>query len=437
VSPTFKSFRHRNYRLFWGGMFVSNIGTWMQRIAQDWLVLVVLGGGAQAVGISTGLQFLPLLLMAPFGGLLADKLPKRRLLMATNTFMGAVGLTLGVLVLTGTAEIWHVYVMAFLLGVGSAFDNPARQAFVSELVKRDDLPNAVALNAASFNGARMMGPAVAGLLIQLIGTGWVFMINAASFVAPVIALMLLRERLADPRTQSDQAGSAFSRLRNGVSYVRSRPDIVMVLFVMFGLGMFGMNLEMSIVLMATEVFGKGAGEYGVLGSILAVGSLSGALLAARRSAPRRRYIVGGAAIFGLLEIGAAFIRSYALFAVALVPLGIVAMTILTSANAYVQGSTPLKFRGRVMALYIMVLFGGKPIGAPIIGWLAEQFGAQWSLLSGGIVSIVFAIVAVTVFAPRSGVSVRPAMRPRPRLVVLAPQTRQSSDMRHCDGEKAA
>lgn len=417
MSPTFRSLRHRNYRLYWSGMLVSNVGTWMQRVAQDWLVLVVLGGGAQSVGFTVGLQFLPLLLMAPFGGILADKLPKRQWLMMTNAFMGMVGLILGVLVLTDVVQIWHVYVMAFLLGVGAAFDNPARQAFVSELVRTDDLPNAVALNSASFNAARLVGPAVAGVGIQLVGTGWVFVVNGVSFISPIIALMALRG-LADGAPQRSNGEGVFARLREGVAYVRSRPDMVMVLFMLFGLGTFGMNLEMAIVLMATEVFEKGAGEYGLLGSILAIGTLSGALLAARRPTPRRRLIFGGALIFGVLEIVAGLMQSYVLFGLALIPMGIVAMTVLTASNAYVQGTVPLRVRGRVMALYIMVFMGGKPLGAPVMGWVAHQFGAPWAMLGGGIVTIIFAVVAVLVFAPRSGVVVRPRIRPRPRLQVL-------------------
>lgn len=283
-------------------MFVSNVGTWMQRVAQDWLVLVVLGGGGQAVGITTGLQFLPFLLVSPFGGLLADKLPKRQLLIFTNAFMGTVGLILGVLVLTDLAQIWHVYVLAFLLGVGAALDNPARQAFVSELVVKDDLTNAIALNSASFNAARLIGPAVAGALIGLIGTGWVFIINAASFISPIVVLVLLRIVIDQPLSQRSDGLGALSRLREGVAYVRSRPDIVMVLFVMFGVGTFGLNFQMTMALMATEVYDKGPREYGLLGSVMAIGTLSGALIAARRGVPRRRLIVGGAVLFGMFEV---------------------------------------------------------------------------------------------------------------------------------------
>lgn len=398
-------------------MFVSNIGTWMQRVAQDWLVLVVLGGGAPAVGITTGLQFLPFLLVAPFGGLLADRLRKRRLLIFTNSFLGAIGLILGTLVLTGVAEIWHVYVLAFLLGVGTALDNPARQSYVSELVAVDDVPNAVALNSASFNAARLIGPALSGILIGVIGTGWVFVVNGLSFLSPILSLLLLR-RTEERRRSREGEGSALTRLREGVSYVRSRPDIVMVLVILFGLGTFGMNFQMTTALMATEVFDKGPSEYGILGSIMAIGTLSGALIAARRRVPRRRLIVGGTVVFGLLEVATGLMPSYIPFAVALVPLGVAAMTVMTAANAYVQMTVPQHVRGRVMALYMMIFMGGTPFGAPVIGWIADLFGARWSLLGGGALTVVSTLLAVVFLAPRSGVVVRPQLRPRPGFSVI-------------------
>lgn len=399
-------------------MLVSNIGTWMQQITQLWLVLRVLDGGAQATGITVGLQFVPFLLVAPFGGLLADRVSKRKLLIFSNAFMGSIGLVLGVLTLTGVAEIWHVYVLAFLLGAGKALDNPARQAFVSELVGPDDLPNAIALNSSSFNAARLIGPAVAGLLIHAIGTGWVFIINAATFASPIIALIMLRGCLPDATVRRADSTSAVSRLRESIAFVRGRPDLLMVLLVIFGIGTFGMNFEMTMALMATEVYEKGAGEYGLLGSILAIGTLSGALLAARRRRPRRRLIVGGAVVFGLLQILAALMPNYVLFAIALVPLGLITMTVLVTANTYVQMTVPAEVRGRVMALYVMIFMGGKPVGAPVVGWVADLFGAQWSFIGGGILTICFAMAALVFLAPRSGIVVRPRFRPRPGLAVI-------------------
>ncbi|MFB9726725.1 MFS transporter [Haloechinothrix salitolerans] len=415
----FRSLRHRDYRLFWFGMVISNIGTWMQRVAQDWLVLVVLGGGAEAVGITTGLQFLPFLLVTPFGGLLADRLPKRTLLLATNSFMGATGLTLGLLVVTGTAQIWHVYVLAFLLGVGTALDNPARQAFVGELVDNGELANAVALNSASFNAARLIGPGVAGVLIGTIGTGPVFLLNAVSFGAPVVALMLL-SKPAPAATSTVNGAGAFARLAEGVRYVRGRPDLMLVLLVMFGIGTFGLNFQMTMALMATAIYDKGPHAYGMLGSILAIGSLSGALLAARRTTPRQRLVVGGAIAFGVLEVAAGLMPNYALFAVSLVPIGVLSMTTLTAANGYIQTTVPAHMRGRVLSLYVMILMGGTPAGAPVIGWVAELFGARWSLLGGGILTIACTVLAVLLLARPIGVDLRAVLRQRPVATHTAP-----------------
>lgn len=419
MSPTFHSLRHRDFRLYWSGMLVSNVGTWMQRVAQDWLVLVVLGAGPASLGITTGLQFLPFLLVAPLGGVLADRFPKHHLLRATNAFLGAVGLTLGVLVLTGAVQVWHVYVLAFLLGVGAALDNPARQAFVSELVGPDELTNAVGLNSASFNAARLAGPAAAGLLIAVIGTGWVFIVNALTFAAPIVALSLLRTKVTAPRSSEDEDVGPLGRLAEGFRYVRGRPDILMLMGVMFFVGTFGMNFQMTSALMATQVFDKGPAEYGVLGSIMAIGTLTGALVAARRGAPRRRVVIIGALVFGALEILAGLMPTYESFAVSLVPLGMAAMTVLVVGNAYVQTTVPRVVRGRVMSLYVMVLMGGTPLGAPMIGWVAELLGARWSLLGGGGLTVVGVVLMTLLLARRSGLAVRPRLRPRPGVTVLA------------------
>jgi MFS family permease len=416
VSPTFHALRHyRAYRMFWLGMLVSNVGTWMQRVAQDWLVLVTLGGGPAALGITTGLQFLPFLVVAPFGGALADRLPKRRLLMFTNGFMGLVALILGVLVVTNTAQVWHVYVLAFLLGAGGALDNPARNTFVAELVEPDDVPNAVGLNGASFHSARLVGPAVAGLLIAALGPGPVFLVNALTFAVPIALLLLIRGDGADT---SEPAARSDRRLRAGVRYVIARPDLVMVLAIMFFVGTFGMNFQMTMALMATGAFDQGPREFGLLGSILAVGSLVGSLLAARRRTPRRQLIAGAAVVFGLLEMLAAMSPTYWVFAVSLFPLGVTALTVITTANAYVQTSVDAEMRGRVTALYLMVFLGGTPAGAPVIGWLAELLGPRWSLLGGGLLTAAGALLVAAAFARRAGVILRPHLRPRPGFTVV-------------------
>jgi len=420
VSPTFHSLRqYRGYRLFWSGMLVSNIGTWMQRVAQDWLVLVTLGGGPAALGITTGLQFLPFLLVAPFGGALADRLPKRRMLMFTNGFLGLVGLTLGVLVVTDLAQVWHVYVLAFLLGVGTAIDHPARNTYAAELVEPEDLTNAVGLNSASFNAARLVGPAVAGLLIAALGPGPVFLLNALTFAAPIVVLLLIgMDAVGEPRV----VPRSERRLVDGLRYVRGRPDLVMVMAIMFFVGTFGMNFQMTTALMATGVFDKGPTEYGLLGSIMAIGSLTGALLVARRGAPRRRVIVGFALLFGLLEILAGLSPQYWVFALSLIPLGMTALTVVATANAYVQTSVDPQMRGRVTSLYLMIFMGGTPAGAPLIGWVAEMLGARWSLIGGGIMTAAGTLAVTLLLARRNGVVVRPRMQPRPgiRIVSTAP-----------------
>jgi MFS family permease len=421
VSPTFRSLSNRNYRLYAGGMLVSHTGTWMQRVAQDWLVLQLSGGSGIALGFTTALQFLPMLLFGLLGGLIADRFPKRRVLAVTSTFMGGSALVLGTLVLTGLVEVWHVYVLAFALGLGNAVDTPTRQSFVVEMVGPKDLPNAVGLGSASFNAARILGPATAGLLIVAFGgTGWVFVLNALSFVAVVAVLAGLR---SDELHTVPVVPRGRGQVREGLRYVRGRPDLLVVLAVVFVLGTFGLNFQLTTALMATEVFGKGAGEYGLLGSVMAVGSLAGALLAARRTRVRLRLVVGSAMAFGVVEVMVGLMPTFELFALSLVPAGALALTTMTAANTTLQLSVPGPMRGRVMALYIAVLFGGTPFGAPVIGWLAETYGARWSLLLGGAVVSGGALLAGVALLRVRGLVVRPRMRPRPHMHVLVPAQR--------------
>jgi MFS family permease len=392
MSPTFRALNSHNYRLWLTGAIVSNVGTWMQRVAQDWLVLTILTHhSAEAVGITTGLQFLPMLLLAPYGGLIADRMPKRILLMATQLTMGLLALGLGLLVVTDVVQLWMVYGFALLLGVATALDNPARQTFVSEMVPREHLSNAVGLNSATFNAARIVGPGVAGLLIAWVGTGPVFLINAASFAAVLISLsrMRTRELRVTPRVPR-----AKGQLTDGLRYVWHRPDIMLILVIVFAVGTFGMNFQMTTAFVATSTFHKGAGEYGLLGSIMAIGSLAGALLSARREQPRLRYVVGAALGFGVFATLAAAMPTYPLFALMLIPTGLFALTMMTSANATVQMSVDPAMRGRVMALYMAIFLGGTPIGAPIVGWVGEEFGARWSIGIGGIVSIITSLAAM-------------------------------------------
>ncbi len=407
MSPTFRSLRNRNYRLYAAGGVISNTGTWMQRVAQDWLVLRLSGNDGVALGITTGLQFLPMLLFGPWGGTLADRYSKRKLLMLSQGFMAFVGAVLGMLDLLDVVQVWHVFVLAFLLGVGTAVDNPTRQSFVIEMVGRDDVPNAVGLNSASFNLGRVTGPALAGLLIVLIGTGPVFLINAVSFGAVIFALS--RMRVAD-LSPAPRAARGRGQILEGIRYVRGRPDLLVILAVVFFVGTFGLNFQMTTALMATEVFDKGAGQYGLLGSIMAIGSLSGALLAARRGRPRLHLLIFAAVAFGLLEVIAGLMPTYPLFAIALIPVGVTSLTFITSANAMMQLAVDPVMRGRVMALYMAVFFGGTPIGAPAVGAVAEAFGARWALIIGGLVSAVAAAVGGALLARNGGHTVRHHLR---------------------------
>ncbi|MDP2291822.1 MAG: MFS transporter [Actinomycetota bacterium] len=399
LRSTFSALSIRNYRLFAAGALISNVGTWMQRVAQDWLVLELTGSG-KALGITTGLQFLPMVVFSPIAGVFADRYSKRTVIAVSQVVLGVTAALLGVLAIAGWVATWHVYVIAFVFGIGAAFDTPARQAFVNEMVPRSQLPNAVGLNSASFNLARMIGPAAAGMLIAAMGsgvgaTGWVILINAATYAAVLVSLSRMRSSELSP---IDRLGRGKGQIRDGLRYVRGRPDIMLVMAIVFSAGTFGLNFQMTTALMATEVFDKGAGEYGLLGSILAIGSLAGSLLAARREVSRQRLVIGAALAFGVAVVIAGLMPSYLLFAVMLPICGITALTLITTANALVQMSTDGAVRGRVMALYLAIFMGGTPIGAPLLGWIAEQYGARWTLVGGGTLTILGTLVATAVFA---------------------------------------
>ena len=416
MSPTFRSLHVYNYRLWASGAIVSNTGTWMQRVAQDWLVLTALtDNSGVAVGITTGLQFAPMLLLSPVAGLLADRLPQRWLLMATQGLMGLWGLVLGLLVVTDTAQLWHVYVLATLLGITAAIDAPARQTFVAAMVPKDMLPNAVGLNSASFHAGRLIGPAVAGVLIAALGsTGPVFLVNAATFGATMLSLALMRATELYPM---ERARKGKGQIRDGLRYVRGRPDIMMILFIVGMVGTFGFNFQLTTALMARLEFDKGAADYGLLGSIMAIGSLTGALLGARRERPRLRLVVAATAAFGVFATVASLMPTYELFAISLIPVGVSSLTLMTAANATVQMSTDPAMRGRVMALYMAIFMGGTPIGAPLIGWVGEAFGARWTIAIGGLVSLTVAAVAVVHIVRSRDVTVRYRLTERPHLLL--------------------
>ena len=403
----FAALANRNYRIYVAGSFVSNIGTWMQRVAQDWLVLELSGGSGLAVGITTGLQFLPMLLLSPHGGLVADRFDKRRVLKLTQAWLALCAAVLGLMAITGTAVTWHVYLLALAFGVGTAFDNPARQAFVSEVAGQEHLPNAIGLNSAAFNAARIVGPAIAGLVIAAFGSGWAILSNAVTYAAFIGALLLIdpaRLNLSPPAVRAKR------QIREGLAYVRRRNDLLLVLGTAFFVGTFGMNFQMTSALMAQQEFHLGAQQYGILGTIMAAGSLTGALLAARRrSAPRGRFVVGMAVVFGLIEIAAGLMPTYWTYAAILPVLGLAALLTLTAANASVQMNVDPKLRGRVMALYMMVLMGGTPIGAPILGWVGEALGARWTLIGGGALSVLGTLLCTALLARRQHLHLVPSL----------------------------
>jgi MFS family permease len=403
VTPTFSALSNRNFRLFVSGQMVSNTGTWMQRVAQDWLVLSLTRQSGTALGITTALQFLPMLLFTLWGGLLADRLPKRKVLVGTQAVMGVQALILGILTVTGVAQVWHVYLLAFVLGLAAALDTPVRQSFVSEMVGRRDLPNAVALGSATFNLGRVIGPAVAGVLIAAIGTGPVFLVNAASYLAVIAGLLLMRGAELSPAARVPRGRGA---LREGLVYVRGRHDLLLAIVIAGVVGTFGFNFQITTALMATRVYHSGASAFGLLTTAFAVGSLGGALLSARRagstgSRPGLRLVIGLALGFAVLEVVAGFAPSYATFFAILIPTGLLAIAFATSANAFVQLGIEPTLRGRVMAIYMLAFFGGTPIGAPLLGWIAEVAGARWSLVGGGLACLVCVLLAVAWLRPRT------------------------------------
>jgi MFS family permease len=392
MSGTFRSLRGFNYRTWAIGAIVSNVGTWMQRTAQDWLVLTQLSHhNATAVGAVMALQFGPQVLFLPWTGFAADHLDLRKLLFATQACMGALALGLGVLTVTGVVQLWHVYVFAFLLGAVTAFDAPARQAFVSELVGEVDLPNAVGLNSTSFNAARLIGPAASGVLIAGVGTGWVFLVNAASFGAVLASLGLLRTRELRPRRRAVRTPGS---LADGFRYVWRRRDLKVILLMLFLIGTFGLNFPIYISTMAVSVFHEGAGKYGLLTSIMAIGSVGGALVSARQAKPGITRLIVGAAVFGFGLTFAAVMPSYGLFGVALIVIGVAAQTFTTTCNSAVQLSTDPVMRGRVLAILLAIALGGTPIGAPIVGWVADRFGPRWGLCVGAAAGFAAAIVGI-------------------------------------------
>jgi MFS family permease len=393
----FRSLRVRNYRLYASGQLISLTGTWMQRVAQDWLVLQLTNSGT-ALGLVTALQFGPQLLLGLWGGVLADRGDKRRLLLATQTGLAFVALALGLLDVSGVVRYWHVLALAAALGLINAIDTPVRQSFVVEMVGRRELANAVAINSTIFNTGRVLGPAAAGVMISAVGTGWAFIANAASSVAVLAALAAMRTAELHPSPHLDRARG---QLREGFRYVRGRADLVVTMVLIFVVGTFGLNFQLTTALMAKQVFHRSASGYGFLSTALAVGAVLGAVVATRRTRrPSQLFLVTMASVFGVLEIASGLMPGYLSTALLLVPTGLAMLTFTTATNSSVQLGVEPTMRGRVMSLYIIAFLGGTPFGAPLVGWSAEELGPRWGLLGGGLVCLVSAVVLAAVLAHR-------------------------------------
>jgi MFS family permease len=427
----FHSLRIRNYRLWAGGALVSNLGTWMQRIGQDWLVLTVLTDhSATAVGWVMALQFGPPLLLLPLTGFAADHLDRRKLLLLTQAAAGLTALGLGLVTVTGVVQLWHVYGFALMLGCITAFDAPARQAFVSDLVSDEHLANAVALNSTSFNAARRVGPALAGVLIAAVGEGWLFLVNAMSYGAVLVSLLFLRvhELHAEERPERTRGS-----LLAGFRYVWNRPDLLAVLVMLALIGTFGFNFAIFISTMSVTVFDGDASQYGLLTSAMAVGTMSGALLSARRPFPGMVLMGAAAAAFGVTLMLAAVMPGPWSFAVMLFLVGLAALTFMTGSNSMMQLTTERSMRGRVLALRIAVVMGGTPIGAPLVGWVVDHVGARWALGAGALSGLAAAGVALAYLARHRNLRVvREAGRWR---LHLHPEPEEATPARVAAGER--
>jgi MFS family permease len=396
LAGAFRALENFNFRLWTAGGLVSNIGTWMQRVAQDWIVLTQLTHhDATAVGIVTGLQFAPQLLLLPWSGSAADRFNQRKLLMLTQASMGVLASALGILTIAGYVRLWHVYVFAFVFGAAAALDAPVRQTFVGELVGDEDLPNAVALNSTSFFAGQMIGPAVAGLVIAKIGTGWAFLLNGLSFGAVLLSMYLLRVQELNTSARASRGPGGFVE---GLRYVWARPDLRSILVMLFLIGTFGLNFPIFISAMAVSVFHTDARGFGLLSSIMSIGTMSGAFLSAGRDKPTFTSLLLGSGLLGIGCTLAAFSPGYWWFAAALAVIGVAALTFTTATNSMMQLSTRPAMRGRVMALRVGVALGGTAIGAPIVGWVANHFGPRWSLGTGAVSAFLAAIVAALMMA---------------------------------------
>ena len=417
MADTFSSLTVRNYRLFATGQLTSLLGRWMQITAIDWLVLELSGNSGSALGLVTTLQFVPVLLLSLYAGKLADRYPKRRMLLAFNSAWFVLSTTLALDVLSGNAQLWHIYLFSGVLGIINALENPVRQSFVSELVGTTLLPNALSLSAATFNSARIIGPAIAGGFIAVFSTGVVIAINALAYAAPVVCLMLMdtAKLVGSGRVVKD------TRITEGVRYTMHRPDLVLALVLMFLVGGLGFNFPITLALLSKAVFHTGAETFGLLTTMLAIGALAGALVSSkRRERPSSHLLIGAAAAFGFLEMLVGFAPMFWTAALLLIPTGFTMTLVGQAANQRIQLGVDADHRGRVMALYVLVFLGSTPLFAPIIGWLSEVVGPRSGLWIGGLGAMLAAAAAFAVRCRQRDVQVRVTMRPRPRVRLIEP-----------------
>ncbi|CAM3227360.1 MFS transporter [Stackebrandtia soli] len=417
LADTFESLKVRNFRLFATGQLISLVGRWMQIMAIDWFVLVISGDSGTALGLVLTFQFAPVLFLSLYGGKLADRYDKRMLLIVANIAWIALSGSLAVLVIAGNAQLWHIYVFSLLLGIVNALETPVRQSFVSELVRPELLPNALALSAATFNGSRIVGPAIAGGLVALFGVGWVIAINSVAYIAPLIGLLMMTSAMLYRSTSRPRD----TRISEGLRYTARRPDLILPLVLMFVVGGLGFNFPITLGLLAKTVFETGPETFGLLTTMLAAGALAGALASTkRRERPNVHVVIGAAAAFGVLETIVAFSPTFWVAALLLVPTGFFMVFTAQAANQRVQLGVSPQFRGRVMALYVLVFLGSTPIFAPLIGWLGEVVGPRSGLWIGGLGVLVASIVAFVVRCRAREVRIEVNMRPRPAVRLIEP-----------------
>jgi MFS family permease len=415
LGTTFQSLTVRNYRLFTTGQITKLIGVWMQFTAQDWLVLTLTHNSPSALGVVSSLQFLPVLLLTLYGGKLADRYDKRLLLVAANAVFSVLALSMGLLVVTHTVTLHWVYLLAALMGTVNAIETPVRQSFVSELVERPLLPNALSLSAATFNSARILGPAVAGGAIALVGTGPVFLLNTLTYLGPLVSLLRMRpaELYQEEREERPDAS-----IREGLAYVRRREDLIVPIALIFVVGLLGFNFQLTLPLLAKNVFQVGPEQFGLLTTALATGALAGALASSgRRSRPSVWVVIGAATAFGVLETVVGFGPTFWVTAMLLLPTGFFMIFFAQACNQRIQLGVDAAHRGRVMALWVLVFLGTTPVGSLVMGWLSQQYGPRTGVWLGGVVSSLAGASMLVWQLRRSGGRITVQLRPWPRFVV--------------------